>query len=82
MKRQNCGRYQLDIRSRDSPSGTRIKGRQFNLLNLLGSETLASQFEGGSLAAFRLAPQDYHRFHSPADVTIGQTYKFPGYVAV
>jgi len=55
-----------------------IKGRQFNLLNLLGSEQLATLFDGGSLAVFRLAPADYHRFHSPADVTVGETYKYPG----
>jgi phosphatidylserine decarboxylase len=57
----------------------RIKGREFNLLNLLGSEQLATQFEGGSLAVFRLAPADYHRFHCPADVAIGETFKYPGY---
>lgn len=44
----------------------------------MGSEELAGPFDGGSLAVFRLAPADYHRFHSPADVTIGTTYKFPG----
>lgn len=30
----------------------------------------ASQFYGGCMAIFRLAPQDYHRFHSPIDGTI------------
>ncbi|KAJ3307445.1 hypothetical protein HDV03_000093 [Kappamyces sp. JEL0829] len=44
-----------------------IKGSKFTLATLLGSEELASQFHGGSLAIFRLAPQDYHRFHFPVD---------------
>ncbi|RKP37016.1 phosphatidylserine decarboxylase-domain-containing protein [Dimargaris cristalligena] len=45
-----------------------IKGRNFNLTRLLGGFShLANQFEGGRLAIFRLAPQDYHRFHMPVD---------------
>lgn len=46
-----------------------IKGRNFTLQSLLGSKELGSVFEGGSLAIFRLAPQDYHRFHSPIEVS-------------
>ncbi|KAG0268555.1 hypothetical protein BGZ95_002422 [Linnemannia exigua] len=42
-----------------------IKGKSFSLPNLLRDPLLASQFQGGSIALFRLAPQDYHRFHSP-----------------
>jgi len=38
-----------------------IKGRQFTLGRLLADEALAKKYEGGSLAIFRLAPQDYHR---------------------
>ncbi|KAJ9064503.1 phosphatidylserine decarboxylase [Entomophthora muscae] len=39
-------------------------GRLFN--NLLPPEEVAA-YEAGSLAIFRLAPQDYHRFHIPVD---------------
>ncbi|KAF9433183.1 hypothetical protein BGZ76_009779 [Entomortierella beljakovae] len=38
-----------------------IKGRQFTVAKLLGDEVLAKKYVGGSLAIFRLAPQDYHR---------------------
>ena len=31
---------------------------------------LAQELDGGSLAIFRLAPQDYHRFHIPTSGTI------------
>ncbi|KAG0056584.1 hypothetical protein BGZ83_004366 [Gryganskiella cystojenkinii] len=58
-----------------------IKGHSFTLSNLLQDQTLAQSFEGGSIAIFRLAPQDYHRFHSPVQgsvakepVKIGGTY--------
>lgn len=42
-----------------------VKGDQFTLLNLTKSEELAMQFNHGSIAICRLAPQDYHRFHFP-----------------
>ncbi|KAG0337459.1 hypothetical protein BG004_007635, partial [Podila humilis] len=46
-----------------------IKGRQFTIGKLLGedddSSVLASKYDGGALAIFRLAPQDYHRYHIP-----------------
>lgn len=42
-----------------------IKGENFNLEQLLGSSTYLSTFTGGDMAIFRLAVQDYHRFHSP-----------------
>jgi len=46
---------------------------------LLGSPTLASRFTPlSSLAVFRLAPQDYHRFHSPVDGTIESVATLPG----
>ncbi|KAG0050922.1 hypothetical protein BGZ83_004286 [Gryganskiella cystojenkinii] len=43
-----------------------IKGRQFTISKLLGNDAvLAKKYDGGSLAIFRLAPQDYHRYHIP-----------------
>ncbi|RUO95465.1 phosphatidylserine decarboxylase like protein [Jimgerdemannia flammicorona] len=38
-----------------------IKGLGFSIPKLLGNEILAETYVGGSLAIFRLAPQDYHR---------------------
>jgi phosphatidylserine decarboxylase len=50
-----------------------IKGREFTVGRLLGDvyKREADRYLGGALAIFRLAPQDYHRFHSPVDGTIG-----------
>jgi phosphatidylserine decarboxylase len=50
-----------------------IKGREFSVARLLGDayKSQADRYTGGALAIFRLAPQDYHRFHSPVDGTIG-----------
>ncbi|CAH7667916.1 phosphatidylserine decarboxylase [Phakopsora pachyrhizi] len=56
-----------------------IKSREFSLEKLLGSSALSLSSRGCStqpeltddkrwaLAIFRLAPQDYHRFHAPID---------------
>ena len=50
-----------------------IKGREFTVARLLGDayKDQAERYVGGGLVIFRLAPQDYHRFHSPVDGTIG-----------
>jgi phosphatidylserine decarboxylase len=44
-----------------------IKGHHFSLHHLFDDKKLAQEFDGGSIAVFRLAPVDYHRFHSPID---------------
>lgn len=50
-----------------------IKGREFTISRLLGDahKADAERYVGGALCIFRLAPQDYHRFHSPVDGVIG-----------
>ncbi|PSS05247.1 phosphatidylserine decarboxylase-domain-containing protein [Coniella lustricola] len=55
-----------------------IKGYGFTLDKLLGDVGLAEYFEGGSLGIFRLAPQDYHRWHSPVDGVIESITDIPG----
>lgn len=55
-----------------------IKGLQFSLENLFDDRNLAKEFENGSIGIFRLAPVDYHRFHSPVQGTIGQEIKLIG----
>ena len=52
-----------------------IKGHQFSLQSLFDDESLAEEFRAGSIAVFRLAPADYHRFHSPVHGTIGPIMK-------
>jgi phosphatidylserine decarboxylase len=46
-----------------------IKGREFSIQRLLGDAYPedVQRFTNGSLGIFRLAPQDYHRFHIPVD---------------
>ncbi|GAA5901411.1 uncharacterized protein JCM6883_000203 [Sporobolomyces salmoneus] len=55
-----------------------IKGRDFKLEELVGSRKLARQFKNGCVAIFRLAPSDYHRYHSPVDAVVGETKHIEG----
>lgn len=55
-----------------------IKGIEFSIPKLLDNAEEAKSFEEGALAIFRLAPQDYHRFHSPVDGTIRRIHRVHG----
>lgn len=54
------------------------QGRNFSVAGMLGNHADAAQFAGGSLAIFRLAPQDYHRFHWPVSGTVASITDIPG----
>nr|GEW93372.1 phosphatidylserine decarboxylase proenzyme 3-like [Tanacetum cinerariifolium] len=55
-----------------------IKGRKFSIQGLLGNIPCSNAFIDGTLVIFRLAPQDYHRFHFPVSGTIEQIVDIPG----
>lgn len=57
-----------------------IKGREFTVGRLLGEAHRgeAEKYVGGALCIFRLAPQDYHRFHVPVDGVIGEMTDIAG----
>ncbi|WOL01555.1 phosphatidylserine decarboxylase proenzyme 2 isoform X2 [Canna indica] len=57
-----------------------IKGRKFSIQGLLGKDVCSSAFLDGSLVIFRLAPQDYHRFHVPVSGTIESFNEIPGHL--
>jgi phosphatidylserine decarboxylase len=42
-----------------------IKGADFSITNLVMDLQLGPNFAYGSVASFRLSPQDYHRYYSP-----------------
>ncbi|KAG9640802.1 hypothetical protein KCU64_g12818, partial [Aureobasidium melanogenum] len=55
-----------------------IKGFGFTIEKLLNSSQLASTFNNGSIVIARLAPQDYHRWHSPVSGMIESITEIPG----
>ncbi|KAL7315229.1 phosphatidylserine decarboxylase [Mucor circinelloides] len=62
----------------DSATTIWIKGVEFSLSKLLDDAEEAKAYEGGALAIFRLAPQDYHRYHSPVDGVIRKIHNVQG----
>ncbi|KAL2834859.1 phosphatidylserine decarboxylase-domain-containing protein [Aspergillus cavernicola] len=54
-------------------TGIWVKGREFSIKRLLGDAYPedVSRYQSGALGVFRLAPQDYHRFHIPVDGVMG-----------
>jgi len=50
-----------------------VKGRDYSIEKLFGDAypLEAKRYKGGSMGIFRLAPQDYHRFHLPVDGVLG-----------
>lgn len=57
-----------------------VKGREFSVERLLGNAYPedAPRYKNGALAVFRLAPQDYHRFHIPVDGVMGEPKTIEG----
>ena len=55
-----------------------IKNSKWSLKKMLGNQLLAEIYEGGTLISYRLAPEDYHRFHFPIDSTPGFSKKISG----
>lgn len=57
-----------------------VKGREFSIKRLLGDAYPedAARYDNGAFGVFRLAPQDYHRFHIPVDGIMGKPKTIAG----
>jgi len=76
---QPCDARAMVFPSLPADSRVWIKDSSFSVEELIGSEaydaardspTSPSRFLDGSMALLRLAPQDYHRYHSPVAGTV------------
>ncbi len=66
-----CGRI-------NNGQALQIKGRPYTIAELLGDANAAEQYEGGTYITIYLSPRDYHRFHSPDDVSVNALSYIPG----
>lgn len=56
----------------------RVKGRHYDLAELLGDSGAVADFEGGCFAVIYLAPSDYHRVHSAVTGEVQALRHIPG----
>ena len=55
-----------------------VKGQKFTLKEYLQSDQLAQKYSNSSLFIFRLAPNDYHRYHFPYEGNVSESTKIKG----
>ena len=55
-----------------------VKTCKFDIESFLQNKDLASEFVGGTVFLFRLAPKNYHRFHFPFDCVASQPQLIKG----
>jgi phosphatidylserine decarboxylase len=62
-----------------SPGGRfQIKGRDYEVAELLGDPAEVARYEGGQFAIVYLSPRDYHRVHSPVAGKVTRIRSLPG----
>ena len=57
---------------------TQVKGIDYQTPALLQNDEMAARFTGGSYVTYYLCPTDYHRVHTPLDLTIEWVGHIPG----
>jgi phosphatidylserine decarboxylase len=62
----------------DEGATFRVKGRPYDVAELLGDEHEARRYVGGAGCVIYLSPRDYHRVHSPVDGAIAEIRSLPG----
>ena len=55
-----------------------VKGRPYQVAELVGSEDEAARYVGGRACVIYLSPRDYHRVHSPVDGDLVQIRSIAG----
>jgi phosphatidylserine decarboxylase len=57
---------------------TQVKGKNYSVDSLLGSDELSHRFAAGQLWNFYLSPKDAHHIHAPVDGRVIRTVHIPG----
>ncbi|KIL43086.1 phosphatidylserine decarboxylase [Jeotgalibacillus campisalis] len=51
-----------------------VKGQEYTVAELLGTEKASEKYAGGKVLIFYLSPVDYHRVHVPLDAEVENVY--------
>jgi phosphatidylserine decarboxylase len=62
----------------DGDTAFQLKGRSYDIRQLLDGDERCAMFRGGSYATLYLSPRDYHRFHVPVDGVVDGLRYVPG----
>ncbi len=62
----------------DGSSRIAVKGRSYDVGELIGDQGDAVRYAGGAYAVVYLSPRDYHRVHSPVDGAVSRVRGIPG----
>ena len=50
-----------------------VKGKQYSISEMLGSEQKVQKYLNGTYMIFYLSPSDYHRIHSPVTCKVARS---------
>jgi phosphatidylserine decarboxylase len=67
-----------DLGTIDSGRSFLVKGRRYDVAELLGDAAAGVELEGGHFAVIYLSPRDYHRVHAPIDGPVTATRHIAG----
>jgi len=56
----------------------RVKGRDYDVAELVGDSAAGAELEGGHFAVIYLSPRDYHRVHAPVTAPVVAMRHVPG----
>ncbi len=75
-----CDATITEVGKIDNQQMIQAKGMSYKLVDLLQSQDLAKELEGGTYITYYLCPADYHRVHAPGDMLIHSCVHIPGYL--
>ena len=62
----------------DRRAGILVKGKSYDVAELIGDDEDARRYAGGCFAVVYLSPRDYHRVHSPVSGRLASVRSIPG----
>lgn len=67
-----------DLGAIETGATLRVKGRQYDVAELVGDVAAGPDLEGGRFAVIYLSPRDYHRVHAPVTGPVTAVRHVPG----